>query len=421
MTAEAATAAVSVSPQWLALRLGEHFPELPPETVRWDSATAARILALWHARYANQEDSAATVAGAWVVAVAWAVGYPLETSFWTLWLPKVIAEGQQHDGVVTGEVAAALALYLAGDGAWPLDARVECLMAVLALHGVTARLLPAAPDTAQADGGEPAQLPFWGIATEPTVQLVRRGTVSWACQTLFWLDFSALERQIDRLVKRWLQAPHQTQSQQLIWLLLAFAERLGLAVRRVRRQPCHCDAKVVVGWEAIAALASGAPVAWQGAEIVELSDLVLGARLRFTASVSVRDGEIVAVRFTAEHVSVSIATQWWLGVVRWQRTAATARIVGLQILAPIEAATAILSLAPEAKRGTRQLGIVLKRWLPYFPQPVLVLRRLERLSGAWWLVREPERFQVSVERFQPGRIRLVTPHVTVAEIWPKEA
>jgi len=45
MTAEAATAAVSVSPQWLALRLGEHFPELPPETVRWDSATAARILA----------------------------------------------------------------------------------------------------------------------------------------------------------------------------------------------------------------------------------------------------------------------------------------------------------------------------------------------------------------------------------------
>ncbi|WP_438438193.1 hypothetical protein [Hydrogenophilus thermoluteolus] len=63
----------------------------------------------------------------------------------------------------------------------------------------------------------------------------------------------------------------------------------------------------------------------------------------------------------------------------------------------------------------------MKRWLPYFPQPVLVLRRLERLSGAWWLVREPERFQVSVERFQPGRIRLVTPHVTVTEIWPKEA
>ncbi|WP_217126893.1 hypothetical protein [Hydrogenophilus thiooxidans] len=421
MTTEEATAAVSVSPQWLALRLGEHFPELAPEAVRWDGETAARLSALWHARYGNQEDATATVAGAWVVAVAWAVGCALDGAFWTLWLPKVVAEAQQHDGAVTGEAAAALALHLAGDGVWPLDARVECVMALMALRSLTVRLLPDAGETAALAPGDPAPLPDWGIAIAPTVQLVRRGKREGEGATRYWLDFSALGRQIDRLVKRWLQAPHQTQPQQLIWLLLALMERLGLGGRRARRQPCQCDAKVVVGWEAIAALASGAPVAWQGAEIVELSDWVLGARLRFATPVSVRDGEIVAVRFTREHLSDPAATHWWLGVVRWQRSAATLSIVGLQMLAPIESATTILSLAPEEKRGTRLGGIVLKRWLPYFPQPALALRRLERLSGGWWLVRESDPFRVRVERFQPGRIRLVTPHVTVAEIWPKEA
>lgn len=423
MREEAAATPVTLFPRWFSERIVDYFPEWRGRAVSWDCEAVKALADTWLARLDRFTDAAAQVdAGAWVVAYAWVARCSLEERFWSSWLSAAVASAEERGGRIEGVAASALALTLGGDPSWPLPQRMETWMALAALPS-TVTLTPAEHDPLSHPdlSASSSELPVWGIAKGHSVRLIRWGEEGEEESPLYWFDFTECKRQIERLAQHGLQRERESAPNQgLGWLLLALSERLQGGVRRLFRHAVHESALIVVGWEGVAALGVGGLPEYVSTTVLDVADYALGVRLLLPTDQSeVGEGEIVALRMAGAQKGP--VARWLLGVVRWCQKRGDGTVVGLQTLAPIAATVNLLWVPPDRKAGERQIGILLERWLPFFPQQTVALPRLDHLEGAWWLVFEPALYRTSVERFQPGRIRLVTPRVTVVEVWPKEA